>query len=527
MKSVRGLVKKNLKLIKNKKWYHQRFDGSPHFLLLISAAELTPEARKLGCHCTSHFGLFEDDKADWYIDQADIDRISKKVIASGLKQPHFSKELIKKWQADKQRFFTLCRQIDKTELKKISDNELKKLYQHYTAYYVKAVSSSSIIDGFALGTDQLIQQETVDLLNIKKIKNKASRYFSVLTAPISHSFINEVEVSLLKIGADIEKITGLKSDFQKKPIYQLVKIINKYPKIYQLLKKQENDYYWSKNNYVHNNYLDVNKWVAELKTIFLSGVNINDSIKQIIGTPKNNINEKRKLIKYLKPSKLLKVLLEISEDFTYWQDERKKQTYWSTHYGSLLLKEIGRRYHYILHEMKYFSPSEVVSIFSESVVDNKEIKGRMRKCLWYQKGENSYEVTTENDARQTLKQIFAKKSLKVVNDFRGLSASRGVARGPVKIIRSATETNKVKEGDILVAVMTRPDYIVGIKKASAIVTNEGGVTCHAAIVSRELNIPCVIGTKIATEVLHDGDIVEVNGNHGLVTVVKKYRKHEE
>jgi pyruvate,water dikinase len=64
--------------------------------------------------------------------------------------------------------------------------------------------------------------------------------------------------------------------------------------------------------------------------------------------------------------------------------------------------------------------------------------------------------------------------------------------------------------------MTRPDYVPAMKKAAAIVTNEGGITCHAAIVSRELGIPCIIGTKIATEVFKDGDVVEVNANHGWV-----------
>lgn len=79
---------------------------------------------------------------------------------------------------------------------------------------------------------------------------------------------------------------------------------------------------------------------------------------------------------------------------------------------------------------------------------------------------------------------------------------------------------KVQKGDILVAVMTRPDYIVGIKKAAAIVTDEGGITCHAAIVAREIGIPCVIATKIATKVLKDGDLVEVNANHGVVKIIK-------
>ena len=108
-----------------------------------------------------------------------------------------------------------------------------------------------------------------------------------------------------------------------------------------------------------------------------------------------------------------------------------------------------------------------------------------------------------------------------IQDIRGLSASVGRAVGRVKIIGSAREINKVNQGDILVAVMTRPDYIAGMKKAAAIVTNEGGITCHAAIVSRELSIPCLIGTKIATEVFKDGDLAEVNANHGWMRKIQK------
>ncbi|NCF75260.1 MAG: hypothetical protein GWO87_02115 [Xanthomonadaceae bacterium] len=69
--------------------------------------------------------------------------------------------------------------------------------------------------------------------------------------------------------------------------------------------------------------------------------------------------------------------------------------------------------------------------------------------------------------------------------------------------------------------MTSPDYIAGIKKASVIITDEGGLTCHAAIVSRELNKTCVIGTKIATKVLKDGDLIEVDANKGVVKILKR------
>jgi pyruvate,water dikinase len=96
----------------------------------------------------------------------------------------------------------------------------------------------------------------------------------------------------------------------------------------------------------------------------------------------------------------------------------------------------------------------------------------------------------------------------------------GKATGRVKILKSVKEINKIEKGDILVAVMTRPDYVPAMKKAAAIVTDEGGVTSHAAIVSRELGIPCIIGTKIATKILKDGMLVEVNANHSWVKIIK-------
>src|SRR3989338_7866678 len=106
-----------------------------------------------------------------------------------------------------------------------------------------------------------------------------------------------------------------------------------------------------------------------------------------------------------------------------------------------------------------------------------------------------------------------------VTSLKGLCANVGTVRGPVKVCKSATEIAKVQTGDILVAVMTRPDYVVGMKKAAAIVTNEGGITSHAAIVSRELGIPCVIGTKIAMNVLEDGQTVEVDADKWIVRIV--------
>ncbi len=98
----------------------------------------------------------------------------------------------------------------------------------------------------------------------------------------------------------------------------------------------------------------------------------------------------------------------------------------------------------------------------------------------------------------------------------GLGASPGVGTGKVKIVRSMDDLEKVQKGDILVTEMTNPDMVVSMQKADGIITDEGGATSHAAIVSREMGIPCVVGTKIATKILKDGQIVTVDGRPGKV-----------
>jgi len=109
----------------------------------------------------------------------------------------------------------------------------------------------------------------------------------------------------------------------------------------------------------------------------------------------------------------------------------------------------------------------------------------------------------------------------------GLGASPGVASGIVKIIRGMEDLYKIKAGDVLVTQMTNPDMVVSMQKASAIVTDEGGITAHAAIVSREMGIPAVVGTENATSILEDGQEITVDGFNGKVFLGKTQNKKVE
>lgn len=123
------------------------------------------------------------------------------------------------------------------------------------------------------------------------------------------------------------------------------------------------------------------------------------------------------------------------------------------------------------------------------------------------------------EAIKTLRSLEADIKLDGTGEIKGQPAFRGKAKGPVRVIRLVLEAKDLKKGEILVTAMTDPRYVSAMKKAAAIITDEGGVTCHAAIVAREFKRPCVIGTKIATRILKTGDLVEVDADKGLVRII--------
>lgn len=123
-------------------------------------------------------------------------------------------------------------------------------------------------------------------------------------------------------------------------------------------------------------------------------------------------------------------------------------------------------------------------------------------------------VTTLGEAEQTPNEKKDIGNAEVI--LKGAAASVGIAAGKVVVIHSPKEIDKIKDGDVLVTEMTTPDYVPAMKRAAGIVTDKGGRTCHAAIVSRELGIPCVVGTNEATVKLKDIGIVTVDGKGGNV-----------
>lgn len=465
------------------------------FLFAVGEAETAKEPRKpSGTEADIRVSFYGHDKADWYLDITDIERGAKIIIGLAKKDPQISIKLLRSWRDDEQKFeHFFWHEFPKIKLSDLSDTELVEVWKRYYTLFTKRFTSSSIIDHFALGTDELIGEMIRKELGGVEKESQFTEIFSTATAPVRQSFINQAEIDLLKIETGTSNMT---------------------------LEQYQRKYFWTKNNYAISKILTVRDFKEDVKVWQASGKDLKQELSHLETTPTENKRKKAVLLRKYSFSPLLKTLLKISEDFSWWQDERKKSTYLNIHIGFQMLGEIGRRIGYSVNELKYAVAPEIPKIMAERTPTQGEL-GQRKAGSVFIVTRDGYHVATGKEMEQVRRIMFGSQKLDEIQDIRGLVASTGKVIGKAKILMSAQEVGKVVDGDILIAVMTRPDYVPAMKRAAAIVTDEGGITSHAAIVSRELGIPCIIGTKIATKIFHDGDTIEVNANHNWVRLRQK------
>lgn len=172
-----------------------------------------------------------------------------------------------------------------------------------------------------------------------------------------------------------------------------------------------------------------------------------------------------------------------------------------------------------VNNLQWYSWEEINKILKGNNV--KELK--REKSNWTLTKKNDWKIILGKEAEK-IKGNFEKHFFKIdPTELKGMCANKGFYKGTAKILRTVfsdtvqKEIAKVSKGDILIANTTGPEVMAACMKAGAIVTDEGGLTSHAAIVSRELGIPCVVGCKLATKIFRDGDLVEVDATKGTVT----------
>ncbi|PIZ52486.1 hypothetical protein COY27_00040 [Candidatus Woesearchaeota archaeon CG_4_10_14_0_2_um_filter_33_13] len=336
------------------------------------------------------------------------------------------------------------------------------------------------------------ETELKDILK-KKFPQKEDEYFEIIAKPSIVFAYQEYQIELVKM--------GLKIDYAY--------LINKYR--------------WIPEYSFREILLDKNMIDQEMERIVQDG--LTEEILKIKHNVQNNQEDYFKLISSITDERL-KVLIELVHTYVNIRTERIeifKQCQTNLRDFYKIFTKLVKK------EMKEFDYSQTISLTNQEIIDFlngkttfdlTQIDLREKKqYLSIYIGDNIFPLFIYN--QNLIQEIRTELTHEEAREqFKGISAFKGKVTGKVQIIIKKEEFVDFKKDCILVTQFTTPAYIPLMKMAKAIITNDGGITCHAAIISREFNIPCVVGTKIATQVLKDGDVIEVDADKGIIKIIK-------
>lgn len=389
-----------------------------------------------------------------------------------------------KWIED---YETIAKGLDKINFQKLTEKELNNLLSEFINLILNFWLIVHVPEIANWGGEYLLRKE------LEKIsKENADKYLEILTASVKLSFFQKEELDLLKCQSNE-------------------------------INKHASNYRWILNSYGGNRILTPGYFRKKRKELTKDKIP-KEKIKEIQGIIRKHKARKKALIKRLKLKKETILIFEQLSQAIWWQDHRKSYIWRTNYYWDKFLKEIGKRRGWKIEELQHCGHDEIKEVAKGKKIDKKAFLKRKNHYIFYSKGDK----IVFNDNEKTIKKlysIYGDEETKGIKKLKGLTVSKGkreTLEGKVTIISNPfKEGKKMKEGNILVAGMTSPEFIIVMKKAKAIITDYGRMTSHAAIVSRELNIPCIVNTRIGSKVLKDGDLVRMNVSKGVIEIIKE------
>ncbi|MBU1198191.1 hypothetical protein KJ765_06830 [Candidatus Micrarchaeota archaeon] len=431
-------------------------------------------------------------------------------------QPGYLNGVISQWRKHEANFQSHCRSLDEIDLTQLSDAELSHEYELFSKAFLQQWGLPLLADAFSMRSEDLVTERLKPILRKRSEENAFTRYLAILTAPVSPSFVIEEAVDLLELVKQVHENPALASAIRL-PDNQRMHALRSHPSFFRRLNRHSKKYFWFHNSYLHTRYLDESYFAGRLADSLIEKTDADAEITRMKQIAHHARKEKERVCREFGVDKDFMIIIRLIETFALWQDIRKKNSMIGCYYAMLFFDELCRRNGLEKNEWYGMLSSEFSDALKHKLNSGK-VSERSRVSLVIYTPEK-VDVAAGSEARELYRKV-RRKLRNDVNDVRGTCASVGRTEGIVKIVLASKDLFKMEKGNILVSSMTRPELVPAMKKAAAIVTDEGGITSHAAIISRELGIPCVIGTKIATQVFKDGDFVEVNANHGIIRKVK-------
>lgn len=473
----------DLEHIKNTKWYRQGGAGLPFYFFVPFTGGMSLWGKSKNVIIQQE-GIMHHA----YFNRATEWRVAMSNIKKQLRDRTYIDKMIEEWFKRKQKSEAFIVKFPAKKFKKLKINELLKCYQGFTTLDYRLWRLGAHIESFDPWAEKIIA-EVVQ----KSALSLSAAEIALATAPAALTLSQQEELDLYNIA--LAKIRARD----------------------KLLIQHQKEYFWIKRDWAHISTLSVAYFKNKVSKLMVKGLTEVKATRNRILSEFEKRQEKRQSIikKYEKDATLGRIFYFFSR-MASWRDERKKAAMVFNGYYYKFAKEFSRRTGLPYVQIVFLTPTEVSeSKLQFSAQFKKQLAARSRQSAYYADRKGKSVVLTGAGYRKFMRAL-AGAFGRQFKELKGQPVCQGKVVGLVKIVNLPADFKKFLKGNILVAPMTRPEYLPLIKIAAAIVTDEGGVTCHAAIISRELGIPCVIGTQVATEVLHDGDLVEVDANTGVV-----------
>jgi len=247
-----------------------------------------------------------------------------------------------------------------------------------------------------------------------------------------------------------------------------------------------------------------------------------DYVRNIKKSRKKGSASYEDAIKILKPSKKERALFDRTRRMGYlkdFKDDAKRTRFCD---AQAMYGEIARRMGAKLKEVSYMTADEITGFLATGKkADKRLVRERIESgFVLYYDSSHKVRCVSGGGVESALAEIGYMRTASLSKDIAGVTASQGYAKGRAILVRSMSDLHKVKKGDIMVAIATVPDFVPAMERAAGIIAEEGGITSHAAIVSRELRLPCIVGAANVTKIIRDGDLVELDADNGIARILK-------
>ncbi len=483
--------------------------------------------RGFGNKLKEFISYYKGDFSQMWCRRKEFDAAAEFITNKMLEKPDWALRCLGDVERWSDKFFIESDKLYAKTLSTLSNNDLIKAYRRVEKWYYLSHGAGAAISWQADADKERLTKAVSSMIanriKERKLRLEPAKVFSILSTPTKASYASLEEKDFLKLSKKIIKDKQAKQIFLKTPLKSLRGSLQKKDlKIYKKLSSHYIKWRWLPYGYRGPAY-PINYFLERWQLLIKQKSSPNKLYKKTVQAEFRLKQEQRSLLKKLFLSSYQKKLIRIAQRSVFIKEYRKGAQYHGTYCLEPFFREVAKRLGITLKDVWAMNAWEIPRFLNKGKAPLKELRARQREAVVYFKGK-THKTLADAAAHKFFERI--PKEQVMTDKIEGLSgtcASPGRAKGVVKIIEVPADIPKMKNGDILVSETTYPSLVPAMKKASAIVTNAGGLTCHAAIVSRELKTPCVVGTKVANKVLKDGDIVDVDANKGVVVILKKLK----